>query len=226
MKPILPALAAIAFFAVLLSSTQAQQAPVPHDGVITADYTNPGLSPSHWVLTLHRDGTGHFHADRGDPGPAKMTEIEVPDEDRDIRLSKDFTAKVFATAQEHNWFNMNCESRAKVAFQGWKKLSYSGPEGQGSCRFNYSHDKQIQALGEAFIGVASTLHEGARLELLLLHDRLGLDREMEYISDSAKDGRLIQICAIRDILQRLANDEALLERVRKRARNLLAQAGS
>src|SRR5512146_2162375 len=112
MKSILPALAATAFFAVLLSPTQAQQAPVPQDGVITADYTNPGLSPSHWVLTLRRDGTGHFHADRGNPGPARMTEIEVPDEDRDIRLSKDFTAKVFATAQDHNWFNMNCESHS------------------------------------------------------------------------------------------------------------------
>lgn len=196
------------------------------DGVFTADYTNPGISPSHWVMTLHRDGTGHFHADRGDAGPVKKTEIEVPDEDRDIRLSKDFTAKVFATAEQNSWFNMNCESRAKVAFQGWKKLSYSGPEGQGSCTFNYSQDKQIQALGESLIGVASTLHEGARLELLLLHDRLGLDREMEYISDGAKDGRMRQICVIRDILQKLADDEALLERVRKRARSLLAQAGS
>ena len=143
----------------------------------------------------------------------------------DIQLSKDFTDKVFAMAQQHNWFNEECESHAKVAFQGWKKISYSGPEGQGSCTFNYSQDKQIQAFGESLVGVAETLHEGARLELLLQHDRLGLDREMEYISDSAKDGRLREIVAIRDILQRLAQDDELLERVRKRARSLLAQTG-
>lgn len=224
MKLLLPALAATTLAAALSNSAQAQT--TAQESMITADYTNPGLSPSHWVLTLRRDGTGHFHADRGVADSAKTTGIEVPDEDRDIRLSKDFTARVFATAQGHNWFNTNCEGHAKVAFQGWKKLSYIGPEGQGSCTFNYSQDKQIQSLGEALIGVASTLHEGARLELLLLHDRLGLDQEMEFISDSAKDGRLRQICAIRDILQRLADDEALLERVRKRARNLLAQAGS
>ena len=113
-----------------------------------------------------------------------------------------------------------------MAFQGWKKISYSGPEGQGSCTFNYSQDKQVQAFVESLIGVAETLHEGARLELLLQHDRLGLDREMEFISDSAKDGRLREIVAIRDILQRLAENDELLERVRKRARNLLAQSGS
>jgi hypothetical protein len=49
---------------------------------------------------------------------------------------------------------------------------------------------------------------------------------MEYITDSAKDGRLREIVAIRDILERLAQDDELLERVRKRARSLLAQAGS
>jgi hypothetical protein len=49
---------------------------------------------------------------------------------------------------------------------------------------------------------------------------------MEFITDSAKDGRLREITAIRDILQRLAQDDELLERVRKRARILLAQTGS
>ena len=28
------------------------------------DFSNPGLSPSHWTLTLHPDGSGHFHSDR------------------------------------------------------------------------------------------------------------------------------------------------------------------
>ena len=225
MRSILLALAVVTIFAV--QPNLHSQAADAKEGVFTADFTNPNITPAHWVLTLRRDGTGHFHAEGNKDGaPVKATGIEVSDEDRDIQLSKEFTSQVFALAQQHNWFNENCESHAKVAFQGWKKISYSGPEGQGSCTFNYSHDKQIQAFGESLIGVAETLHEGARLELLLQHDRLGLDREMEFISDSAKDGRLREIVAIRDILQRLAQDDELLERVRKRARNLLAQTGS
>jgi hypothetical protein len=226
MRLALHILSAAALVAALPGAVPAQ-APPGQDGVFMIEYTNPGLNPSHWVLTLHRDGSGHFHAQRGNiQTPAEKIAMDVGDEDRDVRLTKDFTAHVFDVAEQHNWFNEVCQSKAKVAFQGWKKISYSGPEGRGSCTFNYSKDKQIQSLGESLMGVAQTLHEGARLELLLQHDRLGLDREMEFISDSAKDGRLQQICTIRDILQRLADDEELLERVRKRARNLLEKAGS
>jgi hypothetical protein len=225
MKPVLLAFAAIALAAALPQISEAQTS-TPQNGVFIAEFSNPSVAPSHWVLTLHRDGSGHFHAEGAPADGGKKTAIEVSDEDRDVQLSKEFTAQVFTAAAQNNWFEKVCESRAKVAFQGWKKLSYSGPEGKGSCTFNYSQDKQIQALSESVIGVAETLREGARLELLLQHDRLGLDREMEFITDSAKDGRLREISAIRDILQRLAQDDELLERVRKRARNLLAQAGS
>ena len=46
------------------------------------------------------------------------------------------------------------------------------------------------------MAVAETMMEGARLEMLLQHDRLGLDREMEFLTEAAKDGRMQQICAI------------------------------
>jgi hypothetical protein len=44
--------------------------------------------------------------------------------------------------------------------------------------------------------------------------------------DAQKDGRLRQIGVIRDILERLADDPAVMDRVRKRARALLARAGA
>jgi hypothetical protein len=111
----------------------------------------------------------------------------------------------------------------KVAFQGWKKLSYSGPDGEGGCAFNYSKDKEIQALGDSLVAVAGAILEGARLETLLQHDRLGLDQEMEYLVEATGDGRVQQICTIRGILERLADDPEVMERVRKRARVLLAR---
>ena len=115
-----------------------------------------------------------------------------------------------------------CESHLKVAFQGLKKISYSGPDGEGGCEFNYSTNKEIQDLGESLVAVGSTLIEGARLELLLQHDPLGLDKAIEYVVEATDDGRLQQICAIRGILERLEDDPHVLERVRKRARLLLA----
>jgi hypothetical protein len=191
--------------------------------VVQVDYSNPGLSPSHWTLTLHPNGSGHFHSERGSAKAAGLETIEAPNVDRDIQVSGEFAERVFQTAHRHRLFSADCESHLKVAFQGWKKLSYSGPEGQGTCEFNYSNDKQIQALGDSLVAVADTIVEGARLEMLLQHDRLGLDRETEYLVEAAGDGRAQQICTIRSILERLAEDEGVLERVRKRARVLLAR---
>jgi hypothetical protein len=186
------------------------------------DFSNPALSPPHWTLTLRPDGSGHFRSERGSGAGAGSQGIETPDLDREIQLSAEFAARVFQTAQRKKLSRSQCESRLKMAFQGWKKLRFSGPDGEWNCEFNYSQDKEIQSLGDSLMAVAGTIVEGARLELLLRHDRLGLDGEMEYLVEAAGDGRVQQLGAIREILERLADDPGVMERVRKRARILLA----
>ena len=194
--------------------------------VFEAEFSNPGLSPSHWKLTLWRDGSGHFQSERGSVPVGGLENLEPPSVDRDVRVSAEFAARVFQTALHHSLFNETCDSHMKVAFTGWKKLSYSGPEGKGSCVFNFAKEKEIQDLGDRIVAVAGTIVEGARLEALLQHDPLGLDKEIEYLVEAAEDGRAQQIVAIRGILERLAGDEGVMERVRKRARVLLARSDS
>lgn len=219
--------ASLALFAAAAPAPRAMGQVAPEArAVIVTDFSNPQVSPSHWTLVLHRDGSGHFHSERGKPPASALEVIDPPDVDRQIQVSAEFAERVFQSAQNHHWFNEDCEGHLKVAFQGWKKLSYSGPEGNGTCTFNYSKDKEIQALGDTLVGVAETLREGARLEMLLQHDPLGLDQEMEYLYEAAKDGRVRQIGVISEILERLADDQDVLERVRKRARVLLKQAGT
>ncbi len=208
----------------LLTAVFALPAHGQGDPVLRMDYSNPGLTPSRWTLTLHLDGSGHFYARRGSSTAEPPLAMEPESVDREVRLNEQFARQVFDTVRHQHFLNAKCESHLKVAFQGWKKISYSGPDGQGSCEFNYSRNKEIQQLGESLVAVASTILEGARLELLLQHDPLGLDKEMEFIVESAGDGRLQQICAIRGILERLDGDPAVLDRVRKRARKLLAQS--
>jgi hypothetical protein len=215
MKPLL-----LAF----LISTLALPARAEAGELFRVDFSNPAVSPSTWTLILHPDGSGHFHSERGNAPAQDPPVMEAPNVDRDIHLSQSFIEKVFREAQEHSPARADCESHLKVAFQGWKKLTYEGAGGRWSCEFNYSRDKQMQALGDTMIAVAATILEGARLEMLLQHDRLGLDKEMEYISDASSDGRLVQLCAIHDILERLADDDGVMERVRKRARLLLAKS--
>jgi hypothetical protein len=212
-------LAAIAFLVALPAH--------PDPGaVVRVDYSNPGLYPAQWTLVLHPDGSGHFHAEGGTKPNDEDGTIVPTKVDRDVTLSSEFTNHVFQTVHDPRILHGKCESHLKVAFQGTKKISYSGPDGEGGCEFNYSSTREIQDLGESLVAVGSTLIEGARLELLLQHDPLGLDKAIQYVAEAADDGRLQQICAIRDILERLEDDPHVLERVRKKARMLLARSGS
>ncbi|HUV68267.1 MAG TPA: hypothetical protein VMW15_01305 [Terracidiphilus sp.] len=222
MRPV--RLAMLVFATVALTQAAQGQPRSAANSSVVVDFSNPALSPSHWTLTLHRDGSGHFHSEHGDQSQGGLQQMEAPDVDRSIHVSPEFAQRVFLIAQRHKWFNDKCESHLKVAFQGWKKLSYVGPEGQGACTFNYSQDKDIQALGDEIVAVAETVGEGARLEMLLQHDRLGLDREIEFACQAVQDGRMRQIGVIKPILERLAGDDEVLDRVRKQARILLAHA--
>ena len=196
------------------------------DPVITVDYSNPGLAPSAWTLTVHPDGTAHFTSEMAPPPRESKGELGIPKIDRDIQVSPRFAAGIFATAEHHSWFNQQCESHQKVAFQGNKKVSYRGPHGSGSCTFNYSKDKEIESLGDSLVAVASTVMEGVKLELLLQHDPLGLDREIEALASAAHEGRAQQLNAITDILQHLAQDDHVMDKVRKQATLLLARGDS
>jgi hypothetical protein len=192
---------------------------------IRIEFTNPNLSPSHWIIEMHTDGSAHFHSDSRtfDPNKDDPSILAMPALDKDLHLSPDFVQAFFTTAHERRFFNMQCEARNKVAFQGTKRLTYTGPEGSGSCQFNYSTDRRIQDLGDSAVAVATSVTEGFKLQSLQIHDRLGLDREMEYVVEAVKDGRMQQIGVIHDELESLASDESLLERVRHRARIILTK---
>ena len=196
------------------------------DRVVQIEYSNPSLYPAQWTLLLNPDGSGHFHADGGTPPTGNPGTMFPSKLDRDIRLSAEFTSHIFKTVHEDKILRNKCESHLKVAFQGTKKISYRGPDGEGGCEFIYSAYKQLQDLGESVVAVGQTLIEGARLEVLYQHDPLGLDKAIQYVVEASGDGRMQQICAIRTILERLEDDPHVLERVRKQARLLLARSGS
>ena len=188
------------------------------------DFTDARQTPTHWVLKLNPDGSGSFDTDGGTEAHGADQKIIAGDVHRTIQLSAALTGKVFAMARTKKYFAFPCESHFKVAFQGTKRFSYSGPEGSGSCEFNYSKDKDIEELQNSLLAVETTILCGARLEKLLQHDRLGLDEELGNLTMWAKDGSAQEMGAIRDTLTRIASDEEVMDRARKKARLLLTQA--
>lgn len=191
---------------------------------VRLDFSNPGLIPATWTLELHPDGSGHFLSKRGDAPRYSNAWLEPTDQDREVHVSAAFAQHVFSVAAAENFFQKPCESRDKVAFQGTKHLSYEGPDGRGDCSFNFSRIREIQQLGDTLVSVANTILEGSRIERLRQHDRLGLDQEMQSLEEMLGDGRAAEIGVIRPTLETLAADESLMERVRRRAREMLEKS--
>ena len=191
-------------------------------------YENPKLQPQKYVLTVGEDGTGHF---RSEAGPAVSDGQGVPAEspveslDRPIHISKALRESMFATARKNKLFAIPCDDGGKnIAFQGTKTLAYEGPEGQGSCVYNWSKNPQIDKLTDQFESMAATLDEGSKLQREYEHGRLSLDSEMEILDQMVSEGRAIEVENIAPILRTLASDEAVLQRVQRRAQALLQKA--
>jgi hypothetical protein len=144
---------------------------------------------------------------------------------RTLMVSPATTAKIFKTARELNDFNIECASKLKnIADTGKKTLSYTGADGHGSCVYNFSENKSVTTLTETFQAIAYTMDEGRRLEFLHRYDRLGLDAEMITLSEEVDAGRALELGAISETLTALAEDMAVLQRVRLRAAKMLDQA--
>ena len=190
-------------------------------------YENPKLQPPKYVMTVGEDGTGHFRSEGGGPVSNDPQNMPGDPQDRPIHISKALREAMFAAARKNKFFAMPCDDGGKnIAFQGSKTLQYEGPEGQGSCTFNWSKSAQIEKLTDQFEAIALTLDEGSKLQREYEHGRLSLDTELELLEQMVHDGRAIEVENIAPILQTLAGDEAVLQRVQRRARALLAAANT
>jgi hypothetical protein len=188
-------------------------------------YENPKLQPPKYVITVAEDGSGHFQSDGG--GPTDGQTMSSEPQDRPIHISKTLREAMFTTARKNKLFAISCDDGGKnIAFQGNKTLEYDGPEGKGSCMYNWSKNAQIDKLTDQFEAIAATLDEGGKLQRQYEHGRLSLDSEIQILEQMVHDGRAIELGNITPILETLAGDEAVLQRVQRRARALLQGAKS
>jgi hypothetical protein len=203
-------------FLLLAAPVLAQQT----QGKLTFKYTNSQLDPASYTLTVNEDGDGYFHSE---PGSAAQANEDIHSStDRKIHLSQALTSQIFLTARQMHFFAMSCEdSKAKIAYQGMKTLTYEGPDGHGSCEFNWSKDIHIQKLADQMMAVATTLTVGHRLESEHRYDRLGLDEELENLTRMVANGQAAELSNIADTLREIADDESVVSRARRRARALL-----
>jgi len=185
---------------------------------------NPQLEPVFYSMDVFESGMGRYmaHYTMSQEGDTPFQPV-----DRPIRIHDPLLSRMFDAARTHHFFAIECEApHSHVAFTGKKTFAYTGSDGKGSCTFNYSRDQSLNQLAADLMSVAFTLEEGARLTSEHLHDRLSLDGELEALQSAAQEHRALELGNIAPELESIANDDAVMNRARMRARELLLEPAS
>jgi hypothetical protein len=196
---------------------------------VSFQFDRTGMPVPHFTLRLREDGTGSYQADQAEVAATatSMRGQAAQHIDRPINLTSATVAKIFKAVRAANYFNIECASKAKnIADTGKKTLSYKGADGSGSCVYNYSENKTIDMLTNTFLGITNTMDEGRRLEFLHRYDRLGLDAEMILLAQEVEAGRALELGTISPALAAIADDTAVIQRVRLRAQKMLDQVAA
>jgi len=223
---------AVTFAAAQTGTQTGAPAPDPSaakQAAVSFQFDRTGLPVPHFTLWIREDGTGRYQADQAET-PATATSMRgqaAQHIDRTVNLTRGTVAKIFKAARASNYFNIECASKAKnIADTGKKTLTYTGPDGSGSCTYNYSENKTIDMLTNTFLAIAYTLDEGRRLAVLHRYDRLGLDAEMSLLLQEVGAGRALELGTIAPALAAIVDDTAVIQRVRLRAQKLLEQVAT
>jgi hypothetical protein len=193
---------------------------------VSFTFDRKGVAVGHYRLAVYEDGTALYEGNEIPSAtaygrPADSTALPFK---HAITISQATSMKIFSAAEKLNRFDMPCASTLKnIADTGTKTLVYEGRDGKGSCTYNYSENKDVQALTDIFEGIAETLDTGRRLDQLHRFDRLGLDSAMKFFADEVSSGRALEVGTITKSLQSIAQDTDVMARVRNRATTLLTQ---
>jgi len=216
-------------FASAAQSAATMGAAAAKSAEVSFQFERAGLPVPRFMFRINEDGTGSYQADEVEsPADKGAVQYASPKHiDRTLKLTAPTVAKIFQEARALGHFDIACETKAKnIANTGKKTLSYAGPDGAGSCIYNYSNNREVNGLTDTFLSIAFTLDEGRRLEFLHRYDRLGLDEEMNDLAQAVKAGHALELGTIAPVLTSIAADGAVIERVRSQAAKLLEQAES
>jgi hypothetical protein len=187
-------------------------------------FERQGLSIPKYRLTIHKDGSAVYEGEElpqavgPDPAPAGPAQPFRSV----VSISSATVDRIFALSQKLNRFNIACASKAKnIADTGTKTLTYNAPDGAGSCNYNYSENRDVQALTETLQAITETMDQGRRLDYLHRYDRLGLDAAMIYLTQEVSEGRALEVPTIAPSLRAISADAMVIQRARAKADALL-----
>ncbi|PYX48099.1 MAG: hypothetical protein DMG79_12630 [Acidobacteria bacterium] len=178
----------------------------------------PNSDPDHYSIAVQSNGSARYECS------AKVAETsdEHATYQAEFKFSEPTRVRIFDLATQAHYFSGKIDSgNRKLAFTGAKKLIYKDGQRETAAAFNYSSQPAVQQLTALFQGVGATLEFGRRLAYFHRYQKLALDDELKRMEDQARRGDLIEIQAVKPVLQDIHDDSSVLNVVRARAQRIL-----
>lgn len=184
--------------------------------VFTMDF--PNSTPEHYSIAVEKSGHAHYES---------VAKISEDSDDRetyktDLQLLDATRARIFDLAAQAHYFSGKIDSgNKKLAFMGSKRLSYQDAQRNSSADYNFSPVPAVQQLTTLFQSLSATLEFGRRLTYFYRFQKLALDDELTHMEDQARRGEIIELQAVKPILQQISDDETVMKIDRARAVRLI-----
>jgi hypothetical protein len=197
------------------------QTPNEAPAAVTFTLDFPASQPEHYSIRVQSDGISHYHSS----GRLSADSDDTDPFDLDFTVLPETRQKIFALAEKAGYFQKDVDSHHKgLAFTGKKNLAYKDSQRSGESTYNYSNNAAVQELTTLMQTLSVTFEFGHRLQYDLHYQKLALDEELKSMEDLARSHDLIELTAIRPILDQLIANPAVINVTRARAQRLLDRA--
>lgn len=208
----------IGFFAGFLAVLCSLSARAAEPSTITFSLNFPASDPERYTITVQSDG----HASYECSAKISSESDERENYQTEFSFSEATRARIFELAAQAHYFSGKVDSgNRKLAFTGAKKLTYKDGQREATAAYNFSSVPAVQQLTTLFQSMGATLEFGRRLAYYHRYQKLALDDELKQMEDEMKRGDLIELQAVKPVLQEIYDDGSVLNLVRVRAQRLM-----
>jgi hypothetical protein len=188
----------------------------PATVTFTLDF--PNSDPEHYSITVQSDGHAYYECSGKISSDADDRETYRTE----FSFSEATRARIFGLAAEAHYFSGKVDSgNRKVAFTGAKKLAYKDGPRETAAAYNFSSLPSVQQLTTLFQSISATLEFGRRLAYYHRFQKLALDDELKRMEGEVQRGELIELQAVKPVLQEIYDDGSVMNVVRARAQRIM-----
>lgn len=185
---------------------------------VTFSLDFPGSDPDHYSFSLESDGRARYECS----GKISPDSEDHETYQTEFSFSDATRTRIFELAARAHYFSGAIDSgKRNLANTGVKKLSFKDGQREFTAAYNFSSLPAVQQLTALFQSTSATLEFGRRLAHIHRYQKLALDDELKRMEDQARQGDLVELQAVKPVLQEIYDDTSVLNVVRARAQRIM-----